>query len=539
MYFLSNIIRKATLIAVLTTLTPIATTLVMAQTAVSNQAVYEVVKRAGKGTKGLQAFYASTNYKSIWVGQKNKKRRNALLTALKSSGDHGLPTARYKIDALELSFKASRTGANSAATELLATKTYLQYAHDLSSGAVNPKRIDKEIAIDRPRREDQNLLEAFTKGSPSGFLKSLPPKSKEYKLLMAEKKTLERAMGAANASQVIPSRTLKKGVSGNSVILLRQRLTKLGYGKLGDEPKFDDALKAVVMKFQKTNGLSADGVAGPSTLARLNQGPKQKLVKVLVNLERERWMNFPRGKRNIFVNQASYTVYMIDNNRVSFQTRAVIGTRAHDRRTPEFYDQMTHMVVNPTWHVPRSITGKEYLPIIRKDPSFLARRNMVMVSASGKSVNPANVDMTQYTAKNFPFSIKQRPSAGNALGRVKFMFPNKFNIYLHDTPSKSLFNRDRRAFSHGCVRLQKPFEFAHKLLEKQTSNPKGAFNAWLNTGKEQYVNLAEPVPVYLTYRTVYFGDASKASFFPDVYGRDKKIFNALSKAGVSLRAVQS
>jgi len=259
----------------------------------------------------------------------------------------------------------------------------------------------------------------------------------------------------------------------------------------------------------------------------------------LVNLERERWMNFPRGKRNIFVNQASYTVYVIDNGRTSFQTRAIIGTRASDRRTPEFYDEMTHMVVNPTWHVPRSITGKEYLPIIRKDPGFLARRNMVMVSSSGKRVNPANIDYTEYTPKNFPFSIKQRPSAGNALGRVKFMFPNKFNIYLHDTPTKHLFNRDTRAFSHGCVRLQKPFDFAYKLLEKQTSNPKGAFNTWLKTGKEQYVNLDKPVPVYLTYRTVYFGDAKKPSFFPDIYGRDKKIFNALSKAGVSLRAVQS
>ena len=230
---------------------------------------------------------------------------------------------------------------------------------------------------------------------------------------------------------------------------------------------------------------------------------------------------------------------MHDNNRVSFQTRAVIGTRAKDRRTPEFYDEMTHMVVNPTWHVPSSIAGKEYLPIIRKDPTYIARSNMVMLARNGQRVNPADLDLEEYTEKDFPFSIKQRPSAGNALGRVKFMFPNKFNIYLHDTPSKSLFARDTRAFSHGCVRIQNPFDFAYKLLEKQTSNPQGAFSTWLKTGKEQYVNLDKPVPVYLTYRTVYFGDAPKPSFYPDVYGRDKKVFNALSKAGVSLRSVQS
>jgi murein L,D-transpeptidase YcbB/YkuD len=440
---------------------------------------------------------------------------------------------------LDEAFKASRNPDNVGKVELLATKTYLQYAHDLSSGAVKPKAIDAEMAINRPRRSDQNLLEAFTKSSPSSFLKALAPKSKEYQLLLAEKKKLERAMGAAGANQALPSRTVKKGSSGNSVILLRQRLTALGYGKLGNSPKFDDPLKAAVIKFQKANGLSADGVAGPGTLGRMNQGPKQKLIKVLVNLERERWMNFPRGKRNIFVNQAAFKVYVIDNGRASFETRTVIGTNTKDRRTPEFYDEMTYMVVNPTWHVPRSIAGKEYLPILRKDPGFLSRRNMVMISSSGKRVNPSNVNLSGYSEKNFPYSIKQRPSPGNALGRVKFIFPNKFNIYLHDTPSKSLFNRDVRTFSHGCIRLQKPFELAHKLLEKQTSNPQGAFNTWLNTGKEQYVNLDQPIPVYLTYRTAYFGDASQPSFYPDVYGRDKKVFNALSKAGVSLRAVQS
>ncbi len=518
---------------------PLAVTAVSAQTAVTNVAIYDAVTNAGKAPKGIQAFYASTNYQPLWVGSKNKARRKALMSALRSSGDHGLPTSRYNIDNLKAAFKADGKKATSAATELLATKRYLQYAHDISSGAINPRKIDKEMAIDRPWRSDENLLTAFSKSSPTRFLDALAPKSLEYKNLLAEKKKLERAVSASSTNQKIPSRTLKKGSSGNSVILLRQRLTALGYGKLGNAPKFDDKLETSVIGFQKANGLNQDGVAGPGTIGRLNQGPKQKLIKVLVNLERERWMNFPRGKRNIFVNQASYTVYMHDNNRVSFQTRAVIGTRAKDRRTPEFYDEMTHMVVNPTWHVPSSIAGKEYLPIIRKDPTYFARTNMVMLARNGQRVNPADLDLDEYTEKDFPFSIKQRPSAGNALGRVKFMFPNKFNIYLHDTPSKSLFARDTRAFSHGCVRIQKPFDFAYKLLEKQTSNPQGAFSTWLNTGKEQYVNLDKPVPVYLTYRTVYFGDAPKASFYPDVYGRDKKVFNALSKAGVSLRSVQS
>ncbi len=536
MYFLSHIARKTLLLLAVTLLLPFASA--SAQTVVANKDVYTSVSKAGKGSKGIQAFYASKNYKPIWIGNKNNARRKALITALKSSGNHGLPIARYNIAKLQDAFKSARGNQNAGAVELLATKTYLQYAHDLTSGAVNPKKIDSELAINRPRRSDENLLASLTKSSPAAFLKSLAPRTKEYQLLLAEKQRLERQLSKSGAAQTIPTRTLKKGSSGNSIILLRQRLTGLGYGKLGNAPQFDDGLKEAVMKFQKANGLTADGVAGPGTLGRLNQGPKDKLVKVLVNLERERWMNFPRGDRNVFVNLASYTVYLMDNGRSSFETRAVIGKRAKDR-TPEFYDEMTHMVVNPTWHVPRSIAGKEYLPIIRKDPGFLKRRNMVMISQSGKSVSPASVDLSGYNEKNFPYYIKQRPDPKNALGLVKFMFPNKYNIYLHDTPSKSLFNREVRAFSHGCVRLQKPFDFAYKLLEKQTSNPKAAFHTFLDTKKEQYVNLAEPVPVYLTYRTAYFGDASSASFYPDIYGRDKKVFNALSKAGVSLRAVQS
>lgn len=539
MYSFSNRIHGIFLLIILTMFMPLGFLSVSAQTVVSNSAVYESITNAGKGTKGIQTFYASTNYQPLWVGSDNRERRNALMAALRSSSDHGLPTSRYNIDDLDAAFGASSDPSTSGTTELMATKTFLQYAHDLGSGAINPKNVDKEMAIDRPKRSDQDILTSFSESSASGFLGALSPKSKEYQNLLAEKKKLERIIGSADTHKDIPMRTLKKGSSGNSVVLLRQRLTALGYGPLGNEPKFDDELKASVIEYQKANGLSQDGVAGSGTLGRLNQGPKKKLIKVLVNLERERWMNFPRGKRNIFVNQASYTVYMHDNNQVSFQTRAVIGTRAKDRRTPEFYDEMTHMVVNPTWHVPKSIAGKEYLPIIRKDPTYFARSNMVMIARDGKRVNPADLDLEEYTEKDFPFSIKQRPSAGNALGRVKFMFPNKFNIYLHDTPSKSLFKRDTRAFSHGCVRIQNPFDFAYKLLEKQTSNPQGAFKTWLDTGKEQYVNLDQPVPVYLTYRTVYFGDASEPSFYPDVYGRDKKVFSALTKAGVSLQSVQS
>ncbi len=539
MYLLSNKIKCAIICMALAVFVPVFVGSVAAQVIVADKNVYNSVQQIGKSGKGIKAFYASVDYKPIWAGPKNKNRRRALYSALNTSGDHGLPVARYKLSALKKALNNARSGEKLGTAEIMATKTFLQYAHDISSGAVNPRRIDKDIAIKRPRRSDHKLLTSLEKSDATAFMKSLAPRTKEYQRLLVEKKKLIREVSSSASNKEIPSRTLRIGMSGKSVVLLRKRLKSLGYANLGNSTKFDEQLKASVISFQKANGLNTDGVAGSGTIGYLNQGPKQRLIKVLVNLERERWMNFPRGKRHIFVNQASFTVYVKDNGKASFETRAVIGTRDKDRRTPEFYDEMTHMVINPTWHVPSSIAGKEYLPILRKNPGFFDNKNMVMISKTGENIHPTSVDLSQYSEKNFPFSIKQRPDPGNALGRVKFMFPNRFNIYLHDTPSKSLFLKDVRAFSHGCVRLQKPLEFAYKLLEKQTSNPITAFSALLETGKEQYVNLAKPIPVYLTYRTAYFGNASKPSYFPDIYGRDKKIFKALSNAGVSLGAVRS
>jgi murein L,D-transpeptidase YcbB/YkuD len=201
---------------------------------------------------------------------------------------------------------------------------------------------------------------------------------------------------------------------------------------------------------------------------------------------------------------------------------------------------MTHMVINPTWNVPKSIAVKEYVPIMRNDGNFLKNRGMDMVNASGKPVSPQAVDLSKYNENNFktfPYFIKQKPDKRNALGLVKFMFPNKYNIYLHDTPSKSLFNKDVRAFSHGCVRVHKPFDFAYKLLERQYKSPQGTFKNMLATKKEKFVNLKEAVPVYITYSTAFFSDSGRPNYRGDIYGRDKKVFAVMSKAGVKLRKV--
>ena len=487
-------------------------------------------------SKEAKQFYAQRDFEPIWVGSKNKKRAKALIEAVTSAATHGLPKSQYRIKELR-SALAERHSNRRAAAEKFATQIFLKYAHDLSSGILEPKKINKEIAVQVPQRSEFALLDAISRSSPSGFFKALAPKHPEYSRLLKEKKRLERLIGRGGFGDTIPSETLKLGASSKNITKIRTRLSLMGYGRLGANSNYDQILLRVVKQFQEDHGLKPDGVVGRGTMKALNASVEQRLKQVIVNLERERWINRSRGKRHIIVNLANFSLNVYDNDSVTFTSKVVIGKIGKDR-TPEFHDQMTHMVVNPTWHVPSSITSKEYLPIMKTDPDFLTSRDMRMFDSSGAAVNPVDVDLAEYDEKNFPYSIKQRPSKSNALGLVKFMFPNRHNIYLHDTPSKNLFSREVRAFSHGCVRVQKPFEFAYKLLENQTSDPNSIFQSLLKTGDEHYVNLQNPVPIYLNYRTAFFDENGRINYRNDIYGRDKNIFNALSKAGVALQSVQ-
>ncbi len=271
-------------------------------------------------------------------------------------------------------------------------------------------------------------------------------------------------------------------------------------------------------------------------MAEINRSAEDRLKSVLVAMERERWFNQERGERHILVNITDFTAKIIDHDKVTFETRSVVGAVKEGQYTPEFSDVMEFMVINPTWNVPRSITVKEYLPMLQRNPN--AAGHLKITDARGRVVQRSAINFSAYNERNFPFDMKQPPSDGNALGLVKFMFPNPYNIYLHDTPSKNLFAREVRAFSHGCVRLSQPFDFAYALLAKQTKDPVGFFKAKLNTGQETSVMLEKPVPVHLIYRTAFTDAKGGLHFRRDIYGRDAKIWNALSQAGVALGGEQ-
>ncbi|PIE16762.1 MAG: murein L,D-transpeptidase [Rhodobacterales bacterium] len=515
-------------------LVSLASTGANAQVTAFKQAVAEAAAR----DKAVAQFYKSRNYQALWTdkGSKPKQRRRAFLQALSKAADHGLPVKRYDPAALKAQLKAAHSPRDRGHLEVKMSKMFLQYAGDIRSGVLIPSRIDSGIVRKVGRWEREQTLHSFAKSSPRGFFKMLLPKTPEYTRLMKEKLRLEKRLAKGGFGPKVKAASLKPGASGAHVVALRNRLVAMGYLRRSAAGVYDAKMKRAVQLFQLDHGLPTDGVAGKGTMAEINKSAQYRLQSVVVAMERERWFNQKRGKRHVLINLTDFTAKIVDNGKVTFQTRTVVGKNASDHRSPEFSDMMEFMIINPTWNVPRSIAVKEYLPMLKRNGNAVG--HLRLVDARGRTVNRGAVDFSQYNSKNFPFNLKQAPSGRNALGLVKFMFPNRYNIYLHDTPSKSLFNRDVRAFSHGCIRVQQPFDLAYALLAKQVKNPEEFFKAKLRTGRETRVDLKNPVPVHLMYRTAISKPKGGMQYRRDVYGRDAKIFRALVNAGVELRSVK-
>ena len=511
--------------------------------AANNQSVGDAIKQfitSGQTTLGnnsddqklfqIFTFYQGRSFKPIWTRDDGAKTKaKVLLKYLKDAADQGLNPANYSIPDIEQRIDSTNPEML-AELDLLLSTVFVDYAQDVSTGRVVPSEVNSAIHLNPSGTGPLTAIDGAEMAEDLGpYIHSLAPKSPRYWRLKDALAHYRRIAAQGGWPKVAAGPTLKPGMSDPRMPLLRLRLAAEN-----DLPQtadltlktYDDGLKAAVEHFQQRHGLKPDGVVGPDTLSQLNVPVAERINQLVINMERRRWMTEEPGKRFVFVNLADQELKVVemrgDREKTIHTARLVVGKPFHS--TPVFTKKMRYVVFNPYWNVPSSIANKEYLPDLRRNPGALQSLNIRILTTGGTEVNPYSVDWNALS--RVPYRLRQDSGGKNALGRIKFMFPNKFNVYIHDTPSKSLFNRDSRFFSHGCMRVQYPEQLAEVLLGPQgwTMNQ---IKAQIASGQQRIVNLKEQVPVYVTYLTAWVDKDGTVNFRRDVYGRDKILEAAL------------
>lgn len=465
---------------------------------------------------GVAAFYEQANYAPLWIedGRLNTKARQVIFFLKRSSQD-GLNPDDYRTPPLSLGMKEEADFATLAKAESDLSHAIVTYARHAQAGRVRPKEVSKTITLTPVKPDPVEVVERIADADdPRTILKGFQPQHEGYKRLKAQLAQL-RATPVEKTHQVIPSgKALKLGTSDPRVALLRERLN---VPTETNAALFDEALLDAVKTFQTQRDLHVDGIVGRQTLAVLNGKKALSEADIIANMEMWRWLPRDLGQFHVFVNVPEYRLRVFKDDKQTHTTRVVVGKFRN--KTPIFSDEIEHVVVNPYWNVPASIAVKELLPQIRRNPrGYLAKRNyQVLTKVKGRVrvVDPRRVNWSKFNANRV--RIRQAPGGGNALGRIKFLFPNKHAVYLHDTPSKSLFSKQRRAFSHGCIRVHKPFEFAEALFAESAGWNKARLQSMLGN-KERWVNLEKHVPVHLAYFTLRVNDDGDLNAFDDVYG---------------------
>ena len=365
-------------------------------------------------------------------------------------------------------------------------------------------------------------------GTLARGLKNIRPEFEKYHRLKSLLKKYRTIQDTGGWEPVLEGPTLKPGMTDPRIHQLRKRLAITGNfeGTVVDSDYYDENLKAAVMRFQARHRLITDGAVGKNTYAALNVPVKQKIDQIRVNLERARWVFHELPEEYIVVDIAGFQAYNIEGTNVNWTSKVQVGKPF--RKTPVFKSKIKYLVVNPTWTVPPTILQKDILPKIKKDPGYLSKMKISVIDRKGRSVDPKSVNWSKYN-KTVPYTLRQEPGPHNALGRIKFIFPNKHFVYLHDSPSRSLYGRQDRAFSSGCIRVEKDIELAELLLNDPEKWNRESIQELIDTNKTQRVNLPKPKPVMLLYVTTWFDENNNYIFKKDVYDRDQQVLDGLNE----------
>lgn len=478
---------------------------------------------------GIQGFYQGRVFQPLWVSEQGlNPHGEMLLAAFERAGEHALDPQDYAPDRLRDLAGAARDTAALAELEVAISNTFVIYANHLTAGRVKPNEVNRSLNL-FPKAPDPSVVLEYVESSEdfATAIDGLSPNTPNYARLKTALADYRAKEAAGGFTPVPEGETLKPGMTDARLDTLRQRLAEQDLFSPGSHSGavYDGALVEAVKLFQERHGLEVDGIIGKATLAEINVPISTRIGQMELNMERRRWMPDDLGPRYVFVNLADQNLKVVEDDKTVHTTRVVVGKPFH--ATPVFSDEMTYAEVNPYWTVPYSIATTEYLPMLQRDPGALQGKN-IRVFSGNREIDPWSVAWSSYSRASFPFTLRQDPGEGNALGRIKFMFPNKFNIYIHDTPSKSLFSRAQRSFSHGCIRAEAPFDLGEALL-----GPDGWTKAKLETvrdsGERRVIKLSKPLPVHLTYLTAWVNKDGSVHFRSDIYERDKVLAKAIAQ----------
>lgn len=536
---------RATLRCALTLLLGMATAVGAAPEGTAQEALRQRVEllrsagdaRIGAGSPAARALIASLyekrGFAPLWS---EPARERALLAAIEASRTHGLEPADYHAELLAGAapdaMASGAPGRLRADREVLLTDAFVRLAYHLHFGKADPRTLQQgwNFARTLAGADPASTLETLmTAPDPGAALESVAPRLPAYRDLRRGLAQLRVAERGGGWPRVDDGAKLERGSSGPRVQQLRERLRASGdfTEDAGDAP-FDAALEDALRRFQRRHGLEADGVAGRATIAALNVPVGARIDQVRANLERLRWVARELAGDYLLVDIAGFAAQLWLDDTLAWRSRVVVGRPF--RTTPEFRAPMKYLVLNPEWNVPPTILREDVLPKAVRDPGYLRRHNMRIVDRAGRVVDPATIDWAQVRERprDFGHQIVEAPGPDNPLGSIKFMFPNEHSVYLHDTPSRALFERTVRAFSSGCIRIERPIELAVLLIDDAQRWSEQQLREAIATGRTQTLPVRRTVPVLLLYFTASSGSDGELQFRPDLYRRDSPIIRALA-----------
>ena len=499
----------------------------------------------------LFSFYLHREFNPVWINKEglNKKAEDFIGMLLRTEYE-GLDSSIYhrddilsllthiKLNSIYRIFEPEKF----AELELLLTDSFFSYGYQLSEGMINPNSYDFDWHIKKPKKDLLKILQTILYHDKlEELVDILQPHHPGYLRLKSALLKYINIRNSGGWHKIPGSSKMRRGDTGKRIAALQSRLIISGdltESKSSKLEYFDETLKEAVKKFQARNGLKSDGVVGSNTLAALNISVEDRIEQIKLNMERWRWLPRDLGERYILVNTANFELNVIENGQTLESSRVIVGKKK--RPTPVLSQKITYLELNPYWNIPFKIALKDILPHIKKDPNYLAEKNIRIFenwTDDAKEISPESIDWDNITKKNLVYKFRQDPVNSNALGRIKFIFPNKYSIYLHDTPAHELFSKTKRTFSSGCIRVEKPLELADYLLKSNSKWNPDKLAAAVNSKETKEIFLSHPINIHILYWTTWVDKKGVVNFRDDIYGRDRQLYIAFKEKHISQKVL--